>query len=202
MKPNSIAGLLLAAGGSKRFGEGLQKLTEPVGGSPLVTWPLDALLGAGIDPIVVVTGNEAPAVSRALGNRRRIEVHHPHWARGLGSSIALGVREIASHDPDALVVCLADLPGLRSDTVELLIDAFEETPSRDAICVPEFAGRQGHPVLFGASHLDALARLEGDRGARSILDAHRDRIVPVAVGSNSIFTDVDTREDLEAARAR
>jgi molybdenum cofactor cytidylyltransferase len=198
-----IAGLVLAAGESKRMGPDVNKLLEVVAGQALVAWPVDALLGAGVDPVVVVTGHEAASVRRALADRPLDFVHHADWSEGMAGSIACGARWIVRSAPDcdAVFVALGDLPAIRSEHVRTILEAFESS-GRNTICIPVYAGRRGHPVLFGAAHLPELASLHGEGGARGLFAHHRDSIIEVDVGSDAILVDVDTSESLRRARRR
>lgn len=193
MKPR-IAAIVLAAGSSRRFGSD-NKLLEPVRGSPLVTHAVDALLGTKADPVVVVTGHDAEAVQRALGGRSISFVHNQYYDLGMGSSLAVGARAVPD-TVDGLLIALGDMPEIRPEHARDVFDAFD--PARtDAICVPVFDGKRGHPVLFGAEHVAALRALEGDVGARAILQAHRDAVVEIPAQDEGVLRDIDTTTDLQ-----
>lgn len=203
-----VAGLLLAAGASRRMGPDVNKLLAPIEGRPLVTRPLDAMLAAGVAPVLVVLGHEAERVRSTLGDRPCETAVHPDWAQGMGASLAFGVRTLGERVGAGLLVCVGDLPGLRAADVEALLSAFAaegasgaETPSR-RILVPTHRGARGHPVLFGAAHLEALASLRGDEGGRSILATSGDDVREVPVASDGVVRDVDTPADLAVAETR
>lgn len=200
-----IAGLVLAAGNSSRMGPARNKLVEEIAGRPLVAGPVDALLEAGIEPVVVVTGFEADRVRSALGERVCRFVHHDAWAEGMGSSLAHGARAILALAPPskAVLVCVGDLPGLRAQHVERVVESARAAtgaidPAR--IVIPTHRGRRGHPVLFGALHLSALARLTGDQGGRSILEANEANVFTVELDDDAILRDVDTPAELGMAQ--
>lgn len=186
------------------------KLVEPIAGRPIVAWPVDAMLEAGIAPLFVVVGFESDRVQAALRGRRCRFVEHEGWRDGMGSSLAraMGVLIAESPLPEAVLVCVGDLPGLRSADVARVVDAVRlEGRSGGAIdpnriVVPVFEGRRGHPVCFGAAHFPALAGSSGDEGARAILEMHTDRVRRVELDSDAILGDVDTPAELEAARHR
>lgn len=191
MKP-SIAAIVLAAGSSLRFGPE-NKLLTAVGGKPLVAHAVDAAIGAGAEPVIVVTGHDREGVERALGGRTVSFVHNPTHGQGMGSSIAAGVGALG--EATGALIVLGDMPILRADHVRAVIAAFEPE-HHGAICIPTFDGKEGHPVLFGRAHLAALAGLGGDRGARSIVEAHRDAVTEVEISDAGILQDVDRAEDL------
>lgn len=202
-----IAGIVLAAGCSSRMGEAHNKLVEDVGGRALVAAPVDALIGAGLAPILVVTGFEAARVRAALGDRRCELVHHDGWPEGMGSSLAHGARALGRLAPDAaaVVVCVGDLPALAPEHVRRVVAAAASANAAidpGALVVPTCGGRRGHPVLFGADHFAALSRLAGDQGGRAILEANSARTTFVAIDDEAILVDVDTPTELARARER
>ena len=94
--PEPIGALLLAAGGGSRFVGATHKLLTPVGGQPLVRRVLEAVARSGLSPIIVVTGavDLADELTRELpGHPRLVQVHHPHWQRGMASSLHAGFDE-------------------------------------------------------------------------------------------------------------
>ena len=187
-----IAALVLAAGRSTRMGV-INKLVAPLRGKPLVVHTLDALYATSVSEIVVVTGHDAAAVERAIGERAVSFVHNERYAEGMGGSIAAGVATLA--DADGVLICLGDMPDIPSLVVEALIAAYDG-PER--IVVPMHAGRRGHPVLFGSAWLLELRGLRGDCGARDLLAQTEEHQTLVACEDPGIHRDVDTPADLEA----
>lgn len=187
-----VAGIVLAAGHSKRMG-GPNKLTAEVNGKPLVAHAHALLTEGGVDPVIVVTGHEERAVVHALGPSATV-IHNPVHLDGMGTSVAAGVRAIPS--VDALVIALADMPWVRVSTVHALIEAFRGDP--ETICIPVFGGVRGNPVLFGAAHRQALSECAGDVGARHLIAAKPEKVTEVPVDDPGILEDIDTPADLEA----
>lgn len=188
-----LGAVVLAAGFSSRMGE--NKLLADLDGRPLVTYAVDALLGAGIAPVVVVTASDA--VARALGDRPVVHARNPAPEQGMSRSLAVG---LAALDPavDGFYVMLGDVPFVRPADVIALGRAFD--PDGAPICAPVHERRRGHPVLWAARFREALARLDGDVGARSVLDAHAEQVVWVPVDNPGVHLDVDTPEALAQAR--
>jgi molybdenum cofactor cytidylyltransferase len=111
----------------------------------------------------------------------------------MGASLARGVAAFPE-SIDGALICLGDMPHIRSDTIVRIASAFSRSRGQ-AICVPVHDGRRGHPVLFGRRFFDELCALTGDTGARSVMDAHGAAVVEVAVDDEGIFRDYDTPED-------
>ncbi len=102
--------------------------------------------------------------------------------------------------PDAVMISLADKPLVTSEVIDLLMERF--AAGGCGICVPVFEGKRGHPVILSADFGDEILALEGDRGAKSIVEAHGECVVEVAVDSDGVLVDVDTRKDLDEVRRR
>ena len=127
-----------------------------------------------------------------------------------GYGIKFGVAEIESFQtvgeivargvPEALLVCVGDLPGLRAEHVRPLVARFAAEADPACICLPTHAGRDGHPVLFGAGHFAALAALTGDRGGRGIVEGNPEGVCRIEMDTPAVLRDVDTPADLEAIR--
>lgn len=205
MSSARVAAIVLAAGRSARMGPLGNKLLQEVGGRPLVARVVDALIAAAADPILVVTGFERDRVEAALAGRGCRFVEHAGWADGMGSSLARGARVLQREAlaREAVLVCVGDLPGLRAEHVARVVEAAREEGGRidfERIVVPTRGGRPGHPVLFGWKLLDALAKLSGDEGGRSIVAARPGTSRRVEVADEAILRDVDTPAALEAAR--
>ena len=191
--PGRIAGLLLAAGFSRRMA-GANKLLLEIDGETLVRRAARPLCAAGLDPVIVVTGVDAGAVEEALAGLPVTMVRNPDPAAGMGVSLACGARALPA-GIDAVLVALGDMPDLAPQHIGALLDAFDPEAS-SAILRPQFEGRPGHPVLFGAAYIDDLAALSGDEGARVVIASHLDAFLGIAVDDPAVCRDLDRREDI------
>lgn len=184
-----IAGLLLAAGGARRFGS--QKLVSLLDGVPLVRRSADAL-AAGTDELIVVVGNESDLVRKALIGLPACVVENKHWQTGMASSLACGIGALPPA-AEAVVVALGDQPGIDPAVIHRVIDTWQETAK--PIVVAEYVDGRGHPVLFARSMFEELLSLSGDRGAKALIERSTDRLAVVEVKERAP-KDVDTEEDL------
>jgi len=113
-----------------------------------------------------------------------------------------------SPKPDAVLVCVGDLPGLRAEHVAAIVEAARtagedhRTIPPEVLVVPTHGARRGHPVLFGSSYFAALERLNGDEGARKILEQNESNIRLVELATQAILQDIDTPADLAEARSQ
>lgn len=192
----TVVALILAAGTSRRFGA--LKQLQVIGGRSLVRRAADAALATGL-PVHVVTGAEHEAVAAQLAGTRVEIVHNLEWTRGMGRSLASGVRQIvaASPPPDAVLVMLADQPMVRTEDLAELVR--EHCSHPQAIVATDYGERLGPPCLFPASHFEALKALDGDQGARAVLQENRHAVRAIPMPHAAV--DVDTPEDLARAAA-
>ena len=182
--PRSVTGILLAAGGARRFGS--PKQLALLDGRPLVAHAYAALT-AILDDVVVVVGHAGEEVAAAMPRAR--VVHAADWEEGLAASLRAG---IAATDADAAAIHLADLPGVTPAAIANVLAAFDGTlPVR-----AHFDGAPGHPVVLPRSRFAAVAGLRGDAGMRALLlDA--DAVECSHLGDGA---DVDRPADLAALR--
>jgi molybdenum cofactor cytidylyltransferase len=185
-----IAGLLLAAGRSRRFGA--DKLCAKLDGKAVIRWSAQAL--SPVDMLYVVIPPGADAITQALSRLDVRLVVNLGRHEGMASSIRAGIAAL-SNDVDAAVIALADQPLLRTEVVRALYSRWRE--GGVAAVAPEYRDGRGHPVLFGRECFAALEALRGDVGARSVLDALGDRVALLPV-DDVMPVDVDTPEALQA----
>ena len=119
-------------------------------------------------------------------------------AEGMAGSIRAGVSALPEA-ADAALILLADMPEVTAEAIDLMIAAY--APEAGVLVVgAAHEGKRGNPVLWDKSHFEALARLEGDSGARHLLDQHPDDLALVETGPGARL-DLDTPEALAAAGA-
>lgn len=185
-----IAGLLLAAGGARRFGA--PKLIHHFRGTPIVRWSAEALAAATDALFVVVPSDPGPLREALHGIPARIVVN-PEPARGLGRSIACGVGALPP-DVDAVIIALADEPLADRAWTNAVIARYR-AEERKAIVTSMFRGIRRHPILFDRIVFPELMQLDGDRGARAVVERDPTRVAVVEFNEPGTI-DVDSPEDL------
>ncbi len=190
--PNA-AGLILAAGMSKRAGD-VNKLLHLRAGKPLIQHVAQALTDSQVRSVVVVVGHDAKAVETALRDTAVAITVNMDYERGMSDSLRHGVSILFQFD--AVIVCLADMPHLTTDVVNGLIRAMAENPEKSYF-VPVYRGQRGNPVLITKLRFDEIMTLSGDEGARSLLRQNPKAVMEVPVANDCILVDYDTPEDLE-----
>jgi len=188
-----ISAIVLAAGEGTRFAG--TKQVKRIHGKPLVQHAVDVATAAGLDEIVVVLGHDAERVRAALdlpGNARTVV--NERYREGQSTSLAAGLHALDDAS-DAAVVLLADQPGVSAEHVRALTQGFmPEGPSARRL---RFRGTPG-PALLARKIWPEVLALEGDVGARAMLDAHPELVEEVRIDEDAPI-DVDRREDLGRA---
>ena len=207
------AAIVLAAGLSSRMGR--FKLTLPWGDRTVIGQVVATLEAAGVDEIIVVTGNRADEVVAALAGTNTHHVHNPDYAAGeMLSSIQVGVRALtqarrglkpppqadesrlkpAGSAPAALL-CLGDQPQMQAATAQAVLSA-GEADGWDRIIIPSYCMRAGHPILLPNWLWPEILGCTGT--LRAVMAAHRDRTRFLVVDTPTILADLDTPEDYTA----
>jgi len=196
---SSIAALVLAAGRGLRFDATDNKLLADFGGRPLICRAVEAALASRARPTIVVTGHEHLAVESALMDYPVVFRCNADYASGLASSLRAGLAQAASRA--GVLVLLGDMPDVTPAILNRLIAAFENAPAGILAAAPFHRGRRGNPVLLGHGLFPQLKKLEGDIGARKLLQSVQD-VLDVPIEDEGVATDVDTYADLESLRTR
>lgn len=194
-----IFGVLLAAGMSSRMGRPKQLLEW--GGRPLVRHVAEMALASRLAGLVVVLGAEAEAARGALeGLGGPVQtVESADYASGQAASLRSGLSSLPT-SARAAVVLLVDMPLVGSALIDQLIGAYEADPSALAV-VPRYRGRRGNPTLLAAELFDELRGVEGDTGARTVLERYRERTRWLDVDDAAVVSDADTPEAYEEMRS-
>jgi molybdenum cofactor cytidylyltransferase len=194
-RDGTVLGVVLAAGGSSRFGE-RNKLLAEIDGEPLVRRAARTLRDSRVSGVVAVLGHQPSAVSDALDGLGVDFVENDAHEEGLSTSVARGVREASERDAAAVVFLPGDMPLIDSATVDSLADVFHADVA--SAVAPVYQGQRGNPALFGARHFDALRSVGGDVGGRNVLLDSDGALLET--DDAGVVTDIDTHEDLDRAR--
>ncbi len=197
-RPATVAVVILAAGKASRMGEGgAHKLLAEFDGEPLVRRAAKTALATNAAPVVVVTGHRQSEIVAALSGLDVTAVENPDYASGMASSLVSGFSAAPARCSDGVLVMLADMPGVTTADLNLLIAAFRSASGR-AIVRAVSLGKRGNPVILPRLLGDAVMRLEGDVGARHIIETSGLPVIDVDIGE-AAHLDVDTPEAVVAA---
>jgi len=189
MDQKHLFAIVLAAGAARRF-RATKQLAD-YRGKPLVCRAARLAEAVCAERTVLVTGSDWRRVQDACAPLKGFFVRNEAFERGMGSSIACGVRAVAG-TAGAVLLLLADQPLISASYLQQMIDAWSDSDTM--IVCSKFADVVGPPVIFPARYFDALACLDGDKGARVLIDTHHEQVI--ALPCEAAATDIDTRDDL------
>ncbi|MGB3390543.1 MAG: nucleotidyltransferase family protein [Pseudaminobacter sp.] len=191
----NVHAVVLAAGRSSRMG-GPNKLMALFEGRPLIRQTVERALAAHTAGTVVVTGHQAERIAEAVSGLKVRFAHNPDFASGLSSSLKAGISALPADAAGALIV-LGDMPGITTDDLNRVIDAFTADSSLPIVRAAH-NGKRGNPVLLPRSVFPAVSLLQGDTGARHLIENERENVIDVEIGVGATV-DVDTRDAMAHA---
>lgn len=179
-----VGGIVLAAGGSARFGS--PKQLAPLDGRPLLEHTLAAMAHVpALAPRVVVLGAHADEILDEVDLHGARPVDCGDWTDGQSASLRTGLDALG--DVDAALIVLGDQPRVTPQVIAMLLD-HAPGPARAV-----YDGAPGHPVVLPRALFGAARSLHGDRGARDLLAGARE----IEAGHLCSAHDIDTPADLE-----
>lgn len=192
-----IAGIILAAGKSSRFGQPKQLLDYH--GQPFVRKVTQTALEAGLSPVIVITGANAALIEAKLTGLSIMVIRNKKWHQGQSESIKAGVSALTPSllqgegrkNVGGAIFLLADQPQVTAHVIRALVE--RHATGRAAIVAPLAADRRANPVLFDHSTFGDLLALTGDVGGRAIFSNYQVDYVPWH--DESLLFDVDTEDD-------
>lgn len=197
--PAGIAAVILAAGRSRRFGSDkllhpvtLHGIRLPVAAHSLGPW-LDVF-----EQVTVVVGPSSQPLRHAMKSALQQNAGRIRWVTcadadsGMGHSLACGIA--ANARASGWLVGLADMPSVPQSAISGVLQGL---CSGAALAAPYKNDRRGHPVGFASIYRDTLMALQGDAGARTLLQQESKHILRTKTDDDGIFTDVDSPQDLE-----
>lgn len=190
----SVVGVVLAAGASRRAGGA--KALALLDGRTFAERTVGTLLDAGCDDVLVIVAEpHGERVAAALGDVATL-VQNTDPARGMSTSLCLGLATARELGAGAVMVALVDHPAVSSLTARRLIEAWRQG---DALVVrPSFEGQRGHPYLIDEALFDALLALAPGADPRPVLRRAAPQL-EVVVDDGAVLDDWDTAAAIRAA---
>jgi molybdenum cofactor cytidylyltransferase len=182
--------IILAGGRSKRMGTTKQLL--PWGNKTILQNVVDTASTVNPAEIIVVLGHNAAEISEVLRDEPVKIVVNEEFSKGMSSSLKAALHHI-SPDSDTYVFMLGDQPLVTADLLQVLLQ--HHSASRFGITVPVYRNKKGRPVVMDSKYREELMTLEGEIGAKQVIDAHPDDVQEIPVDSEEVIVDIDTQEE-------
>jgi len=189
---NQVAGIVLAAGGSSRFGSPKQLL--PWRGKTVLNSVVSTAFDTGLAPVIVVLGANADQIEPALP-KECVVVRNDAWSEGQSSSIRIGLAQL-SEEIDGVLILLGDQPQVNPHFCSSIIQKGLECGK---ITIPYVNDRRANPVFFPKHTLKRLGQVTGDQGGRAIFSEFQVEYLPWL--DDCMALDIDTPEDYEKLKA-
>ena len=183
------AGIILAAGQSKRYGSPKQLLDWK--GKSFVRHIAETALHSGLWPVVVITGFRSADVESCLSGLPVNIVHNSDYEAGQSTSIKAGISSLPQK-VGAAIFLLVDQPQIPEDVIRALIDT--HTKELQPVIAPlVLEERRANPVLFDRIAFPDLLQLTGDIGGRAVFSKYKVEYIPWH--DDILLLDVDKPDD-------
>ena len=199
-----ISTILLAAGQSLRM-NGENKLLKQINGIPLIKCTVKNILASAVDELIIVLGHEDNLLKNTIGiNKKTKFIYNKDFKKGMSSSIKVGLNEI-SKKSQGFFISLGDMPNINQNIYNKLIKSMSSYNKKlkpihkKEIIIPTFEGREGNPVLFSKFMKNKIMNLEGDIGAKKIIEQNRAKVLNVPFDNKGIIIDFDTQDHFNAS---
>ena len=195
-----ISAILLAAGASSRM-NGENKLIKEIDGEPLIKYAVKNILGSSIDKLIIILGHEKEILENIIPSNKKIRFYYnENFKSGMASSIKVGLKNMSEKTED-FFICLGDMPNVNQNIYNKLIKTKYKYNKKlrleykKEIIVPTFNSRIGNPVLFSKFMKPKIMDIQGDFGAKKIIEMNKEKVLNVPIDNDGITLDFDTQED-------
>jgi CTP:molybdopterin cytidylyltransferase MocA len=190
------AGLILAAGSSRRMGSPKQLLL--IAGRPMLEAVVVQANASKLDEVVVVLGAVADEIRPRVAFGRATVLVNPDHAAGMASSLKAGIASLAPR-VDRVVVMLGDQPDVSAAVLDQLL-RLQQASGLPAAAL-SFDGLLHPPVVLERKLWGDLMSLHGDVGCRAVIRARPELVARLPVEGNLRHpVDVDTPGDYARIR--
>jgi len=194
-----ISTILLAAGQSLRM-KGENKLLKEIKSIPLIKYSVKNILSSTVDEIIIVLGHEKDLIKNIVGTNKKIKfTYNKDFEKGMSSSVKVGL-DTVSKKSQAFFISLGDMPNINQNIYNKLIKSMHgynkklKPIHKKEIIIPTFESQEGNPVLFSKFMKNKIMSIEGDVGAKKIIELNRTKVLNVPFKNKGVILDFDTQE--------
>lgn len=185
-----VSAVLLAAGESRRMG-GINKLTLPINGIPLLRRSAETLARSDLVELVVVVGHEQEVACELLQGIPARIVHNEDFRDGQMTSVFHGLA--ALQKPCAgVMICLSDQALLDVEDIRTIVHGFATCPT--SIMVPVYKGQRGNPIVLDYAHRETILADRKNLGCKRLIEKNPELVTVLEMPNDHVLVDLDTPE--------
>ena len=189
-----ISAIILAAGESKRMTLG-NKLLLRKNNVPLIKITFENIKASKVDNISIVLGKNLQSIKSIISDQNVKFLKNNDYQNGISTSIKKGIENLSPASRGVLI-CLGDMPLIKTDTYNEIIDAFYKSNNRSVI--PYFKKKRGNPILFSQLHFKELLSISGDNGAKFIINKKKNEFLSISVSDEGVLLDIDNKTQFKS----
>jgi molybdenum cofactor cytidylyltransferase len=188
-----VSCILLSAGLSSRFGSP-KALARIAPQETLIEHIQRTLLNTQLDEIIVVIGAQADKIESYVLKHKKVKfVYNKDYNFGQTSSVQVGLNAV-SMESQGMMILPVDYPLIQSQTIEKLIDYFNE--NKPLILIPTYHKKKGHPPIFHCQLKKHILNLDHAAGLNTISHQHKDKVIFLSVDDSGVIQTFNTQEEL------
>lgn len=191
VQEDQVAGIILAAGESKRLGGKIKQLL-PWQGKSLINFIIQTVGECNLSPIYIILGANVDQISPEIDISKVKIITNNKWVEGKGTSISLGIKSLPEQ-VNAAFIFVVDQPYLNTKLMKGLLDVYDL--KKADIIAPYVHGIQSNPVLFNRSVFPELMKLKGEEGGRKVFKHYH--LEKLEWDDEKVLWDIDTLADYE-----
>ncbi|MDN5352080.1 MAG: molybdenum cofactor cytidylyltransferase [Clostridiales bacterium] len=140
---------------------------------------------AGVEQIVIVTGNQAELIEKHLSGTGVVFIRNEKYAETeMLDSAKIGLEYVQKCD--RVFFTPADVPLFSVQTLKALLECGAN------VCIPMYNGREGHPLLISSDLIDGILNYSGNLGMRGAVFSTSMLVSAVSVDDRGILLDIDS----------
>ncbi len=175
---------------------GENKLTKKIQGIPLIKHSVKNILASSINELIIVLGYQKEIIEKLIDKHEKVKfIFNKDFESGMASSIKVGINHL-SDNSESFFICLADMPMVSSNIYDFLI----KSKNQKDILVPTYKGQQGNPILFNKSMKEKIMSIDGDVGAKKILELNKDKILNLEINDQGVAKGFNTQIDFDSLK--